>query len=235
MADNTTIKWIWGLTIYIFIAVVISQNMIGAVNYFNQDSKMTTGSVNGQDFETIFSGGGQCERGSNPLTEYDECQYLGITNQETCQVVSGCTWINDTSSQSITFPNPIPTANNLFPVFFKPQVTRNISGFFCNGTINYATILGKSPVTTNDKYTFYENINVINNRKLCTIFGHSWVTFDELSSSASVTTVWKTLKFLMGFRIEGNVPQQIGFIWSFMFFWLEVMSLIMLIIIWARG
>lgn len=224
MADTNIVKWIFGLLIYIMIATIVSWSYVGSLSAYGIDNQISyTSEINGVSFAQIISTGGVCEKYGLSETSpsgvypngFGNCHNtLGRFDNSTCSQIQGCTW---------------STEKNFLFVNYDTAP-------YCDGKVNASYYYNISGVATYKQTAqLYKAPLVVSNQQNCEMLGFKWVTASDFTQTQQTGTLWNAIKFMLGFSIDAGVPTQFSFIWSFFFVWLELISLIGLIIVLARG
>ena len=215
VGSGTAGVWILGMLIYFFFLIVI------VTNVSNFDATITYSGeeiLNSSFLETrcetprytINDDGEQVVSGwkNNPSCELTFGQY----NEDLCNALEGCTWENVTSGWWLW----------------------ESSDYVCNGDVN-TTYYNNNETHSG---TVCSMSSLQNNEDLCFIMGCTYYT-EEVASAleglSDINTMFDTIAGLIVFDADIGVPTGFAYLFSFIFFYIPLLVLIMAILMYIRG
>ena len=206
-----TCLWI---VIYFFVFFTVVYSMIQTDDYYETDNDLSTRDVGFLRRSDPFNTDGYCDKPHFDIpfitSVFEEnlfpCGYIRANDVYTCEYFNNCNWTNIT-----TF------------LFFNYE-----TDYFCDGYVNL-TQLGFERTTIQHICT----LTGLQNRTACETFGCTWYDYSELgtdvsgqSGSYSIKSISDTVLFVTGFKADLGVPNQYLWIYSFIFFWIPLVLLI---------
>lgn len=224
--SSTAGRWILSLVIYFFAFIIIvtyASQLGDGVTYSGDDlinkSLASVSSGVCSEPRLFYNSDGTKREVSGSSSRIASCWATeGFIYDDVCNSIEGCTW---------------EEANPVYCFFFTCSTNNTI----CSGSINL-TYYGSNSSDLSSRNSICSISGLQGNRNACESFGCTYYSsYSEIPTGIreNKDSILETVADLVSFRADIGIPQSYNYLFSFIFFYLPFLGLVLSIGMYIRG